>query len=711
VPAVHEALLSHVAGLSRPFQHRLRLIRSAGASLPQETGLRLIQKFACAVTPAYGMTEALEITCPPADYQLQKPGSVGPSINAEIKLVDGEVCIRGDLVMTGYEFDGPVEDDPNKDAWTSGIAGKGHLRTGDLGHMDRDGWLFLTGRSKEMINRGGETINPHEVEPVLASHPDIDIVVCFAAPHEALGECIAAAVVLKEGVSHEEVTPKILHHCSSRASETMRPEVLVYLPSEALPKTATKKFIRAGLAGRLGLTLEMVKASKVCLYSEASRSLEPTELEAAAVTLRDSLGGLRQSSNQELMEQQLKDGISGFAILQVLTKHWYQGAFDPHLMGDFFYGAYVQFARAELIGLMFFFLLSGHTAYRASKDGFHALLTRWLGLYTIMTLTASLAIATSSCRVDWYFSLLMLLEMIIVGMNMACSNLPAALGEMRWVSAMMLTTVPFLLLAAYYNSEKLLLTPYQQFEEVVGKNNSCPLTGTWQNVMLGQFSLEFSNWNVGLLGCWAASVSLGFHLLPRLSKHVWASDRSIFYNRSVRIISCVAFMLLLYNHSDWPHHDDGGEGTERYLFPELWTICVLLAVSLLTIALGAVAIGGNASFLQALGKCAVGCLMTQTLFERRSMTNFCVWSSWPFHDVLNFELLRNFHEWLPLVAMIVTPFLFILSIGKWATQATDLLLQRQAQKPHIIACLWPVMVVLSTLVSQQPGTPMCTCTK
>ncbi|CAE7660468.1 unnamed protein product [Symbiodinium sp. CCMP2592] len=170
---------------------------------------------------------------------------------AEIRILSGEVCIRGALVMGGYEHHGPQEEDPNAEAWTEGSGGSGFLRTGDLGHMDQDGWLYLTGRCKEMINRGGETINPHEVEPALTSTPGVDVAVCFAAPHQALGECIAVALALEDGLRPEDVPPKaIVDHSSKQLSEVMRPEVFVYLPRSMLPTTATKKFIRAGLAKR-----------------------------------------------------------------------------------------------------------------------------------------------------------------------------------------------------------------------------------------------------------------------------------------------------------------------------------------------------------------------------------------------------------------------------------------------------------------------------
>jgi len=693
VPAVHEAVLSHGAELGRPFQHGLRLIRSAGAALPQKTGLRLIETFACAVTPAYGMTEALEITCPPATYQLERPGSVGPSINAEIKLINGEICIKGDLVMPGYEFHGADDDDPNREAWTGGSAGKGYLRTGDLGHMDSDGWLFLTGRCKEMINRGGETINPHEVEPAIASHPDIDISVCFAAPHQALGECVAAAVVLKEGASPQELTPKtIVEFCSSQASETMRPEIFVYLPSEALPKTATKKFIRAGLAGRLGLTLDMIKTSTAFVYNNGS--LEPALLESAEVIVKNSLGQLRQVSNQDRLEQQLKDGIFGFGIIQVITKHWYQGQYNDIIpMVSTIRTGFKNWEEAELFTMSLFFLLSGHTAYQATKSGAGALFTRWLGLYIIMTFTFLLNIATTSLRVDWYFAWLLMMEMFTVAISMACSKLPAGSGY--WFSTM-LTTIPWILLAAWTKEQKM---PSQS--EVL-----CPLTHTWSSILLGNIDKQ-PNWAGGLLCCWAFMVSIGFHLLPYLSQLCRSSKHAgVALNKTIRALSSVGFLYLLFNHSNWPRGAGTPEDAAEDYFQEVATVVDVVLKALVMICLLAVAIGPHASFLQTLGKYSVGCLMSQTAFSGFTQSKFCVLTAWPFHDCSNFRLLMEVGgRGAALTAMLIAPFMFTLSIGKWTTQLVDVALKF----PAISLLIWAIFVASTPLISAAPGEPSCSC--
>lgn len=193
--------------------------------------------------------------------------------------------------------------------------------------QDENGWLYLTGRSKEMINRGGETINPHEVEPALVKVPGIEVAICFSAPHQALGECIAAALVLKEGLEPEQVQPKdILRYTEKELSDVMQPEVFVYLPKDLLPTTATKKFIRAGLAQKLGLCDLLSGQGGAFMYQDGG--FTPCDFILGS-KLRDSLGQLRDANYKELTEQRIKDALFGVGILQVMIKHWYEGKYEP----------------------------------------------------------------------------------------------------------------------------------------------------------------------------------------------------------------------------------------------------------------------------------------------------------------------------------------------------------------------------------------------
>jgi acyl-CoA synthetase (AMP-forming)/AMP-acid ligase II len=153
---------------------------------------------------------------------------------------EGEVCIRGPNVTLAY-FANPA-------ANASGFI-KGWFRTGDQGRFDEAGYLTITGRLKEMINRGGEKIAPREVDEALLAHPAVAQAMAFALPHDKLGEEVAAAVVLREGKTAEE--KELREFVSRRLADFKVPKRVLLLPE--IPKGATGKPQRIGMAQRLGL--------------------------------------------------------------------------------------------------------------------------------------------------------------------------------------------------------------------------------------------------------------------------------------------------------------------------------------------------------------------------------------------------------------------------------------------------------------------------
>ncbi len=152
----------------------------------------------------------------------------------------GEVVIRGETVTAGYQN--------NPEANATGFT-NGWFRTGDQGKIDDEGYLQLTGRLKEIINRGGEKISPREVDEVLMDHPAVIQAVTFAMPHEKLGEEVAAALVLGEGESVSE--SEVREFAGSRLAAFKVPRRVVIL--DEIPKGPTGKLQRIGLAEKLGL--------------------------------------------------------------------------------------------------------------------------------------------------------------------------------------------------------------------------------------------------------------------------------------------------------------------------------------------------------------------------------------------------------------------------------------------------------------------------
>ena len=185
---------------------------------------------------------------PPA---VRKPGTVGVAAGPEVAIMaddgrlrargeTGEIVIRGANVTAGYENNPKANEEGFMVGW---------FRTGDQGVMDADGYVSITGRLKEIINRGGEKISPREVDEILMDHPAVAQVVCFGMPHPKLGEEVAAVVVLREGqqVSERELQAFV----AARAADYKVPKMILFM--DEIPKGATGKLQRIGLAQKLGL--------------------------------------------------------------------------------------------------------------------------------------------------------------------------------------------------------------------------------------------------------------------------------------------------------------------------------------------------------------------------------------------------------------------------------------------------------------------------
>lgn len=253
VPTMHQMVLARAERSADILaRRRLRFIRSSSASLPPQVMLALEETFGCPVIESYGMTEAShQMASNPLPPAARKPGSVGIAAGPEVAIMDaagkllprgqtGEIVIRGDNVTRGYANNPKANAEAFSDGW---------FRTGDQGVMDAEGYLSITGRLKEIINRGGEKIAPREVDDVIMDHPAVAQVVTFAMPHEKLGEDVAAAVVLREGQSVSE--SELRSFVGARLADFKVPRKIVFLPE--IPKGATGKLQRIGLAQKLGL--------------------------------------------------------------------------------------------------------------------------------------------------------------------------------------------------------------------------------------------------------------------------------------------------------------------------------------------------------------------------------------------------------------------------------------------------------------------------
>jgi acyl-CoA synthetase (AMP-forming)/AMP-acid ligase II len=253
VPTMHQAIASRAPkNLDIIKRHPLRFMRSSSSSMPPQVIREAEEIFGAPLVESYGMTEAThQMASNPLPPGARKPGTVGVAAGPEVGIMaedgsllprgdTGEIVIRGANVTAGYESNPKANAEAFQNGW---------FRTGDQGVMDAEGYISITGRLKEIINRGGEKVSPREVDEILMDHPAVAQVVCFGMPHPKLGEEVAAAVVLREGQTATE--RELQDFVGQRAADFKVPKKILLL--EEIPKGATGKLQRIGLAAKLGL--------------------------------------------------------------------------------------------------------------------------------------------------------------------------------------------------------------------------------------------------------------------------------------------------------------------------------------------------------------------------------------------------------------------------------------------------------------------------
>ena len=241
VPTIHQVLLERADTDGAPHSGP-RFIRSCSAPLAPTILTSLENRFGAPVLEAYGMTEAShQVATNPLPPLPRKPGTVG--LGSGISVIDeagrhltantaGEVVVRGPNVMRGYRNNPEANAAAFIDGW---------FRTGDIGATDSSGYLTLTGRIKDLINRGGEKISPTEIEAVLLQHPAVAEASVFGVPDSKYGEDVSAAVVLRAAASAEHLQT----YCRTRLADFKVPKQIHFL--SALPKNAMGKVQRRDL--------------------------------------------------------------------------------------------------------------------------------------------------------------------------------------------------------------------------------------------------------------------------------------------------------------------------------------------------------------------------------------------------------------------------------------------------------------------------------
>ncbi|CAE8638977.1 unnamed protein product, partial [Polarella glacialis] len=322
-------------------QHSLRLVRSGAAALPPAFQERLESLFKCQVLATYSMSECMPVASPvcsqPFDgVRCQPLGSVGRLIGPCVEIREGEVMLRGPLVMKAYE--GPLS------GWTE----QGLFPTGDLGHIDGDGFLWLSGRKKEIINRGGETLAPATLEEIAKQHEAVKEAAAYAVPHARLGEAVAMALILRT-TSKARWTIDLLSiakEIEMSFSKSGKPALITFV--DDLPRTSTGKVQRLALHRRLhlsGFPVELsgkegalnvldARGSIPALGLATCRYLTPEPGTVAAIfemdsagdeqeeQQLDSLGMVSSFSKRKAFDLQTLSYIYIFGLVGVTCYHW-----------------------------------------------------------------------------------------------------------------------------------------------------------------------------------------------------------------------------------------------------------------------------------------------------------------------------------------------------------------------------------------------------
>ncbi len=333
-PTVHRAILLAVQQVKPEIlaQVPLRFVRTGGAPANSELIHSLEQRFGVPVLEGYGLAEVPTVSRNRLSWR--KPGSVGRSTGPEISIqdesgtvlpadVEGEVVVRGPTVMDGY-LDGYLDNpEANRQAFR-----EGWFRTGDIGRMDADGFLFLVGRRKEFINRGARKILPREVDDALIRHPAVMDAATFAIPHRSLGEDVAACVILKEG---ERVSERELREFTSgRLAPFKVPRRIFFVAS--IPKTASGKPKRLELTERFG---EALAAARRAVGARPGTSRPPTEMETRLLAIWTAVLGIEQPRVDDDFFDLGGDSLSAASML--------------HRVFDSFGPGHDQFVQAEFL--------------------------------------------------------------------------------------------------------------------------------------------------------------------------------------------------------------------------------------------------------------------------------------------------------------------------------------------------------------------------
>jgi acyl-CoA synthetase (AMP-forming)/AMP-acid ligase II/thioesterase domain-containing protein/acyl carrier protein len=304
-PAILQSLLRTCGNTAT--EHSLRLIRSVSAPLSNALYHEITNHFGVPVIEMYGMSETGGvITSNPPGQGEQKVGSVGKPVNCEVTIQNGgEVWVQSAGLFRGYQ-----NEEENEGLWKNGA-----FFTGDLGYLDGDGYLFLTGRAKEQINRGGQKVAPREIDQLVEAWPEITEAASFGFPHSTLGEEVGLALVFKK--NHDLCDQEIRERLSEHLTDYKLPKRLVRI--DKLPRNQGGKLQRHLLA-------------EVTAPTSQNKEAPLSETEKRIVPLWQAALGVNNAGRDLDFFDQGGDSLSATTLLASVEK-----TFKISLLGFIFY--------------------------------------------------------------------------------------------------------------------------------------------------------------------------------------------------------------------------------------------------------------------------------------------------------------------------------------------------------------------------------------
>ena len=346
VPTIHTALLLHAMGQGDDFlkamatKNHLRFIRSGASPIAPATLDKLAKAFGTRVINSYALSECMPVCVQVFKYATR--GSVGIPVGPSLRIVDksgnalpygkdGEVAIKGPGVITSY-LGIPVDVTHTRDGW---------LLTGDIGRMDRSGEVVLSGRSKELVKRGGEQVWPMQVDGIIEELPFVNTCVTFGIPNELWGEEVASAIVaVPEVPDSEEIMKKeIIDTCRKHLDPSAVPTKIVFVKESQLLKGSSGKFLRSKLAAHLGLKQSAIAAmnllkneGEIAQGTEGSRdvSVTPPAYTRSELVTGNKKGDIRPSDVRKNVT--VSPALSGVRIIASIFVAMNHIGFFPSLV-------------------------------------------------------------------------------------------------------------------------------------------------------------------------------------------------------------------------------------------------------------------------------------------------------------------------------------------------------------------------------------------